>query len=221
LRLQARINVSMARWIAGVRVTVEGEIPPVACIVVMNHQSVLDIPIGIKLVPGPYPVIPTRDRYKWGIPGISPIIRLCQFPTVSQKRVARKAEYLALETAANRVARGENSFLIFPEGHRTRDGSIGRFMRNGLRIALTNSNAPVYCLVVDGATRARTFWDGVTKFAGLRVHVRILGPFTLTDPNAMDDFIEMLRDRMIASLAQLRGHSDESAPSPDLSVASG
>ena len=185
----------------------------------MNHQSLLDVPLGVTLVPGPYPLIPTRDRYKRGVPGISPLVRLAQFPTVSQKRAAKRSELQALESAADRVGRGENSFLIFPEGHRTRDGSIGRFMRNGLRIALSRAQVPVHCVVVDGATGARTVWDAMTSFAGIKISVRILGPFTLTDPTSIDDFIEMLRDRMTESLAQLRSHSDEPVPSAEASIA--
>src|SRR5690349_2048551 len=72
LRAHARATLAMARGLAGVRVSVDGAIAPGSCIVVMNHQSLLDIPIGLALVPGPYPLIPTRDRYMRGIPGVSP-----------------------------------------------------------------------------------------------------------------------------------------------------
>ena len=58
--------------------------------------------------------------------------------------------------AADQVARGELSTLIFPEGHRTRDGEIGPFMRAGLRAILLRAQRPVYLIVVDGLWRART-----------------------------------------------------------------
>jgi len=201
----------MAHRLAGVRVAVEGAIPPESCIVVMNHQSVLDIPLGIYLIPGPYPLIPTRDRYKRGIPGISPLVRLARYPCVSQRRTARRAELQALAEAASQVARGERSFLIFPEGHRTRDGNIGRFMRNGLRMVLGDAARPIYCIVVDGIAQSRTFADAMTRFAGMTVRLRVIGPFALDDPGSIDPFIDMLRDRMVAALAQLRGTSDEPA----------
>jgi 1-acyl-sn-glycerol-3-phosphate acyltransferase len=212
LRLNARATLALARWLADVRVTVDGEIPAASCIVVMNHQSLLDIPLGINLIDGPYPLIPTRDRYERGIPGISPLVRLAGFPCVSQRRMASRGELRALEGAADLVRRGDNSFLIFPEGHRTRDGSIGRFMRNGLRIALMGAPVPVHCVVVDGATGSRTIFDTLTGLAGMRVSLRVLGPFTLADSSSIDDFIDLLRDRMIAALAQLRSNSDEPSP---------
>lgn len=211
LRLAARATLGMARRMAGVRVIVEGAIPPTSCIVVMNHQSVLDIPLGVHLIPGPYPLIPTRDRYKYGIPGISPLVRLARYPCVSQKRSADRVELRAITDAADQVARGEHSFLIFPEGHRTRDGNIGRFMRNGLRIVLGRADRPVYCIVVDGVTQSRTFAHAMRRFAGMTVRLKVLGPFTLTDRSAIEPFIDMLRDQMVAALAQIRGPSDEPA----------
>src|SRR5579864_3130414 len=67
-------------WLRFHALTTHGSLPAESCIVVMNHQSVLDIPLGLSLVTGPYPLIPTRDRYRRGIPGISPLSRLARFP---------------------------------------------------------------------------------------------------------------------------------------------
>src|SRR3712207_1880966 len=58
LQWNARATLAMSRVVADVRVGVSGNIEPGSCIVVMNHQSVLDIPLGISLVHGPYPLIP-------------------------------------------------------------------------------------------------------------------------------------------------------------------
>jgi 1-acyl-sn-glycerol-3-phosphate acyltransferase len=204
LRAHSRSTLAMARLLANVRVTVRGAIPPESCIVVMNHQSVLDIPVGITLVSGPYPLIPTRNRYKRGIPGISPLGRLAGFPYVAQKRVLSRAELAALSAAADQVARGEQSLLIFPEGHRTRDGSIGRFMRSGLRIILARAKRPVYCIVADGMVHARTFADALVRFADTDVRVVILGPFPPPDEASVDDFIDVLHERMVTALEQLR-----------------
>ena len=211
LRFHARSTLAMARVIANVRLSITGEIPPESCIVVMNHQSVLDIPIGLSLVPGPYPLIPTRDRYQWGIPGISPLGRLARFPFLSQKRVLSRAELAALTSAAEQVARGEQSLLIFPEGHRSRDGGLGRFMRNGLRIVLSRAERPVYCVAVRGMVNARTFADGLANFADLDVRVKISAPIAPPPPGSdnreLDAFIESLRERMLGMCAELDGEA--------------
>jgi 1-acyl-sn-glycerol-3-phosphate acyltransferase len=204
LQAHARATLAIARGIANVRVSVQGAIAPESCIVLMNHQSVLDIPIGIALVPGPYPAIPTRDRYKWGLPGISPLARIAEFPFLARKPVLSRAELAALTHTAELVDRGEVSLLIFPEGRRTRDGSIARFMRSGLRIILSRAERPVYCVVADGMVESRTFADGLLRFADTDVRAVVLGPFEPPDDSAIDEFIDTMHERMTATLEQLR-----------------
>ncbi len=201
---QAQATLAIARGLAGVRVSVRGAILPEACIVVMNHQSVLDIPLGVALVTGPYPLIPTRDRYSRGLPAISPLARLARFPFVSQGRTATRAELLAIRDAADQVARGEQSLIIYPEGHRTHDGLIADFMKSGLKLILSRAKRPVYCIVADGMWHARTFADAALRFAGTSVRVTVLGPFQIPEPKQIDSFIDELRNRMIETLAQIR-----------------
>lgn len=203
LQLNARMTIGLARTFANLRLSVRGTIGPESCIVVMNHQSVLDIPIGISLIPGPQPIIPTRDRYRRGIPAISPLARYAGFPFVSQGRTSSRTELRALLATANDVARGEVSLLIFPEGHRTSDGEIAPFMTSGLRLLLQRARRPVYAVVVDGMWQARTVSD-TTGFLDMNARAVVLGPFPPPSPDEIDTFIESLRCRMIAALAELR-----------------
>ena len=55
IRIQTQVLLALARTIAGVRISVQGSIDPTSCIVVMNHQSILDIPVGLSLIAGPPP----------------------------------------------------------------------------------------------------------------------------------------------------------------------
>ena len=203
LRLHAIVTTGLARLLGGMRLEVRGAIPRESVVVIMNHQSVMDIPIGVLLIPGPYPIIPTRDRYSRGVPGIATLVHLLRYPVVTQKRENLRTELPAIAEAADSTARGDNSMLIFAEGHRTRDGGIGPFMRTGLRLVLERAKRPVYCIVADGLWHARTTFDAATGFAGATCTVRILGPFTTPSSN-LDDFIEGLRDRMVAELDAIR-----------------
>jgi hypothetical protein len=76
------------------------------------------------------------------------------------------------------------------------------------------ARVPVYCFVVDGATQSRTVLDALTSFSSTKVRLRVIGPFSLTDPSSIDDFIGMLRDQMIAALAHLRNPSNEPSEAP-------
>ena len=204
LRLHAIATTGLARTFGGMRLKVQGAIPRESVVVIMNHQSVMDIPVGVLLIPGPYPIIPTRDRYaRASVPGMPSLIRLLRFPVVSQKRENLRAELPAIAEAADSTARGDTSMLIFAEGHRTRDGLIAPFMRTGLRLVLERAKPPVYCIVADGLWHARTAFDAATGFAGSTCSVRILGPFTPPSSN-LDDFIEDLRDRMVVELDAMR-----------------
>jgi 1-acyl-sn-glycerol-3-phosphate acyltransferase len=212
LRFNARATFALARGIGGLRLTIEGRIPPEPVVVIMNHQSVLDIPLGVLLTPGPYPIIPTRDRYGKRIPGIAPLTRIAEYPLVSQGRTAKREELLALKAAADKVHAGDNSLVIFPEGHRTRYGEIAPFMKSGLSLILPRARRPVYCIVADGMWHARTIWDAMLRFAGLRVHARVIGPFDPPTREEADGFLDGLRERMIAEIEDMRRASGE-APS--------
>jgi 1-acyl-sn-glycerol-3-phosphate acyltransferase len=206
-RLMANGSIGLSRIVAGVRLDVQGSIPPGSCVAVMNHQSLLDIPIAYSLVGPPYPLIPTRALYAWGIPLISLLIRLGRLPLVHQKKETRRRDVLAIVRAVEAVEKGELSMLIFPEGHRTRDGEIGPFMKAGLRSVLERARRPVYVVVVDGFWRARTTSEAILHYAGIHGMVRVSGPFAPPAEAELDGFIDELRQRMCAELDAMRGRA--------------
>jgi 1-acyl-sn-glycerol-3-phosphate acyltransferase len=218
LQLQARATLGLFRRVANVRVSVQGAIPPASCIVLMNHQSVLDLPLAVFLVPGPYPLIPTASRYARGIPGISPLMRLARMPLLSRGSIATRRELRALRAAADQVAQGKHSFLIFPEGHRSHDGRLLPFRTSGLRLVLRHVRRPVYCAVVDGVAHTRTAKTAALCIADTDVRVVILGPF-IPSADDIDGFIESLRDRMATTLAQLRATDVDAPADGDLALA--
>ena len=207
MRLQANVIVVLTRTVAGVKLSVRGSLPAEAVVAVMNHQSVLDIPVAVTLFNGPGPLFPTRDRYRWRIPFISPFLRLARFPFITQRPSGLKDDLESLGDAADRVACGENSLLIYAEGHRTRDGEIGRFMRTGPRLILSQSRRPVYTIVADGMWGARTFTDALAELGHSRVDIVISGPYDPPAPENADQFLDQLREDMVATLASMRRES--------------
>lgn len=208
IRFHARGLMALARWIAGVRVRVRGAIAPGPCVVVMNHQSVLDIPLLLAMAPEPFPRIPARTRYRRGVPGVSLAMRIGRFPFVTQKRESVREDVAAISAVADDVAAGLGSICIYPEGHRTRDGEIGPFMIRGIRSILQRAGRPVYCVVADGMWGARTFAEVAARTAGARVEVRVLGPFDPpADETMLDAFIAELRQRMVDALHEIRAEA--------------
>lgn len=209
-RILANSTLWQARVVGGARITVAGAVPPGSAVFVANHQSLLDVPLVYSRVGPPYPVIPTRALYARGIPGVSLLLHLARHPLVHQTRESRRQDVVAIAHAADAVARGEASILIFPEGHRTRDGEIGPFMRAGLRAILARARRPVYLLVIDGLWRARTTADSLLHLAGMRGILHVLGPFDApAEEAALDAFVDELRQRMCAELLRMRGRPSQ------------
>jgi 1-acyl-sn-glycerol-3-phosphate acyltransferase len=205
LRFLAKGSLWISRVFGGVRVTYEGTPPAESCLLVMNHQSLLDITIAVQAAEGPQAVIPTRERYGHGIPGISSLTKLGRFPLVTQQPRPSKAEVAALLGAAKDLANGETTLIIYPEGHRTTDGSILPFMRSGLKLLLSRAHRPIYYIVSDGLAHARTLDEMVHSFANSKVNVVIRGPFPPPAKENIDAFIDDLHARMTATLAEMRG----------------
>lgn len=203
---QARCVLGMARWLGGMEVVVEGALPPVSCILVVNHQSLFDIPIAFRLVTGPTPLVPARDRY-FKVPVFGRLLRLAGHPMVTQGRAPSAAERAGLKRAVEAVGRGERSLLIFPEGHRSPEGRLRPFMTGGLRLAFTHApRHPVYVALIEGLAHVRTFADVALRLGGTRARVTVAGPFAIpSDPAAHDAFIASLRDRLLEILA---GHEN-------------
>ncbi len=203
-RFLANASIGLARVFAGVRLERSGSLPPGSCVVLMNHQSLLDICIGYSMVHHPHPLIPTRKSYARGIPGISPLLRLAKAPFVTQTRAGARDDVRAIAAAAEEVAAGRLSMLIYPEGHRTHDGSISPFMTGGLRSILARVKRPVYLIVIDGLWHARTAAQGLFTFAGSRGKVKVVGPIPPPEKDGVDVFIAEMEARMVATLAEMR-----------------
>ena len=95
------------------------------CVVVANHQSHLDLVCMLALTPKL--VVLTND-WVWRNPMYGAIIRYAEYLPASRGYEA------LLPQLRDLVARGY-SVLVFPEGTRSRDGSIGRFHQGAFLLA--------------------------------------------------------------------------------------
>ena len=174
-------------------------------LILMNHQSVFDIPLVVQTVERGYPRIVTRKWYSRSIPLIPHMVRLYQYPVVDAA-----ANYTTLRETLDsleEVGRATDvPIAVFPEGTRTREGEIGRFRLGGLSRLLAARDWTVYVFVADGFWRAARFADlvdGMADIDGKFVHA---GTLEWTDPTAdPGPFIEQARQMMVEALAELRG----------------
>jgi 1-acyl-sn-glycerol-3-phosphate acyltransferase len=208
-RFLAHVVLRPAALIGGARIPELPRIPGGAgTLILMNHQSLLDIPLLVASLHGTYPRIVTRKRYLRWIPLISHMVRLYQYPLVDSAASPSALKEMRATLAA--VARESDVPLaIFPEGTRSRDGTIGRFRSKGLEVILKQRPWTVYVLVADGFWQRATFHDFLSGIGEIEGRISLLGPFEWTDPQAdAVAFAGMIRSRMIGC------HSAMSAKEP-------
>ena len=195
-------------FLGGASIAVPPQVPfEPGVLIIMNHQSLLDIPMVCSSVRGGYPLIVTRKRYRHWIPLISHMIRLYQYPVVDP--TANRRDTLGMTDDLSEVARtAEVPVAIFPEGTRTRDGDIGRFKKAGLRRILQVRAWKVYILVGDGFWKYAKLKDFLRGISEMNGEVEFVSMLEWNDPAAdPNPFIEEIRTRMVARLARMRGDS--------------
>lgn len=96
----------------------------------INHVSLLDLFVVFQSIP--YFHRSFQDEGHFKIPIYGGCIRV--FGQVPVRRGDKEFNRRAFEQAAEMIGRGD-SFVVFPEGHRTRDGRLGKFYPGGFRLA--------------------------------------------------------------------------------------
>ena len=197
-------SVLVCMRIGGARITEIGHVPteePV--LVLMNHQSLLDIPTAVALCRPDVPLIVTRKLYGRGIPLVSPMLRIQRYPLIDPLQDRRQAIAIVQE-----AARRGHGILLYPEGHRGQGGELQPFASAGIRVILKERRSPVYLIVTDGFWVCRSLRDflfGIHKIDG---RTEVLGPF---DPPAADAevaaFVERMRETMQAKLKEMNARN--------------
>lgn len=205
-RFLAHLMLGSVRRVGGAHIQEVPQIPGrEGVLLLMNHQSLLDIPLVVASFSGSYGRILTRKRYLRWIPLISHMVRLYQYPVVDPR--ANSAETKKMLAAVRDAARTSDVPLaIFPEGTRTRDGELGRFRSTGLKLVLRQRPWTVYVMVADGFWQRARFKDFLGGMGGIDGRVELAGPFEWSDPDAdSEPFIEQMHRLMSGTLARMRG----------------
>ena len=148
------IGVRLGLFLSGIRYTVTGREHLQrnrAAVYAVNHTSNVEPPILFDTLSELFPRL--RILYKAELrklPILTWAFDLAGF--VPLERNNRDQSLPAIERAADALRDG-NSFLIFPEGTRSRDGTLLPFKKGGFIMAL-KAQAPVVPVAIDGARAA-------------------------------------------------------------------
>ena len=185
-------GVRLALMLSGIRVRVQGTEfidPARATVYAVNHESNVEPPILFHVLRSVFPKL--RILYKAELRKLPVLVRAFDLAGfVPLERGNRDQSLPAIERAAVALREG-NSFLIFPEGTRSRSGNLLPFKKGGFIMALTAS-AAIVPVAIKGARDAMR--KGSPWIQPVTVDVRF-GPPIETAGMTMDD-----RDPLIATV---------------------
>ena len=112
-----------------------------------NHQSLFDIPILFARLPSSFRILYKESLH--GVPFIGWHLYLSGHIPVNRTNPIRARR--SLEKAAERIRRG-TAVVVFPEGTRSRDGSVGRF-KGGSFLLAVKAGVPVVPVTISESWR--------------------------------------------------------------------
>ena len=166
-------GVRLGLWLSGIKVAVihpEYILRDRAAVYAVNHASNVEPPILYAVLSELFPRL--RILYKAELRKLPILVRAFDLAGfVPLERGNRDQSLPAIERAAAALREG-NSFLIFPEGTRSRTGALLPFKKGGFIMAL-QGRAPIVPVAISGARDAMR--KGSLVIRPVRVTVRF-GP---------------------------------------------
>lgn len=193
LYVPGHIGVALALGLSGIRYRVRGRehIPKNRAVVFCsNHESNVDPPVLFQALHKRLHVLFKAELTK--LPVLGAVMVAGGFVPVERDR--REASMASIERAAESIRSG-NSFLIFPEGTRSRTAEMLPFKKGGFIMAI-KAQAPIVPVAVSGGRAAMR--KGSWFVRPVMVDVRIGAPVETAGRSLddRDDLIEIVRARI-------------------------
>ena len=195
------VGVRLGLFLSGIRVEVEGTEHIQrhrAAVYAVNHASNVEPPVIFDILYELFPRL--RILYKAELRKLPVLVRAFDLAGfVPLERRNREQSMPAIERAAAALREG-NSFLVFPEGTRSRTGELLPFKKGGFLLAL-KAQAPIVPIAVKGARDAMR--KGSLVIRPVTVRVRIGSPIETAGLSVddRDHVIRTVRTRVADLLA--------------------
>ncbi len=165
---------------------------------VSNHQGAFDIPLLLGFVPGLKGFVSKKENFR--LPIVSIWMKLLHCIILDRKDLRQSAQAIA---RGIRDLKAGRSLVIFPEGTRSKSGTLQRFKEGSFKLA-TRSGATIVPLTIDGSYRLLEGNRGRITPAAVRLHIH--APIILADlPDGQkSDPVELVRGIIASRLAEER-----------------
>ncbi|MHC4660292.1 MAG: lysophospholipid acyltransferase family protein [Planctomycetota bacterium] len=170
-----------------------GGLPEPPYIVASNHQSYFD-PVMHGVVLGTIRYMARKTLFR--NPLFGGLIRFLGALELDQDQ---GADLAALRASVD-ILKGGESLLIFPEGTRTRDGSLGE-MKPGVALVAARAGVPVVPAVIDGAHKAWPRGSALPKVSQINI---AYGEALEVDRSNVRGFQKELENQIRNLLVQVR-----------------
>ena len=163
-------GVQLALSLAGIRYRVSGRehVPSAAAVFCSNHESNVDPPVLFRTLHPQLHILYKAELHKFPIMGTA--FDVGGFVAVERDNRERAMQSIG---RGSQSLRAGNSFLIFPEGTRSRSGHLLPFKKGGFIMAI-QAQAPIVPVAVQGGRAAMRKGSAIVR--PVRVSVRIGEP---------------------------------------------
>ena len=166
-----------------------------------NHQSLTDMPQVLYLLPKANGTLIKKEAFR--VPFLGWAFHAAGFTPLDRSSPAAARASLATAVAA---LRGGQSFVIAPEGTRSRTGRLGPFKTGGFRLAV-RAEVPIVPITVTGARDilppgGKLIYPGIIR---VRYHdpVETKG-IDVRDRQQIGTLVEQVRDAIQSGLDEVR-----------------
>jgi len=160
-----------------------------------NHLSLIDGPLLFMLIPKSIRVILKKEIFK--VPIIGQAMKLVGFIPVDRKSI--KGGKKSIDKASRLIKERGFSFLIFPEGTRSRDGKLQPFKRGGFFISM-DSLAPVVPVSIKGTYELMPKGSFFAKRGKIRVIFHPLVSVLGFDRHSLPQFMDKVKGAIQSGL---------------------